>query len=79
MKKFLALLLFCTACGDGTLIVKTQVEGEVIVKHQIDVLAFEEYYRTYCETLYKTESLVQKCVDDQMAAFVKSLTENGLL
>lgn len=74
MKK-LTLLLALVACGDSTV----RVGGEVIVKHQVDLLMFEEYYKLYCESIHYYQDDIDACVEDKMAELVDSLTQNGLM
>jgi hypothetical protein len=69
------LVFLLAACGDQTI----TVGGEVLVRHTIDLSLFEEYYRSYCETLNSQKHLVDVCIADKMADLVATLSGANLL
>jgi len=68
-------LLFLVACGDSTV----TVTGQVLVKHQLDLNVFEEYYREICEKIFFTDEEIETCVDEKMSILIENFTQQGLL
>lgn len=74
MKKILALA-FLMACGNQ----RVDVGGEVVVKHQIDLNLFRDYYTEYCENTVSTPEEVEDCVNLKMEELMDALIAGNVL
>jgi hypothetical protein len=73
--RLLLAFVFLSACGAQ----RVNVGGEVVVKHQIDLNLFKQYYVEYCTDQFNTQEEIDACADIKMQELIDALVAGNIL